>query len=135
MADKSIEIRINAAVEAAEAAETVGQLRRSLEDLQKIAEEGDLGADQFEKLQRSISQTTDELADATGRVNGIRDEIRTLDGSPVERLNNSFGLLGEGITNLDFDKVTLGLKGIGAAIAANPIGLLVTVVEIGRAHV
>ena len=104
MADKSIEIRINAAVEAAEAAETVGQLRRSLEDLQKIAEEGDLGADQFEKLQRSISQTTDELADATGRVNGIRDEIRTLDGSPIERLNNSFGLLGEGITNLDFDK-------------------------------
>jgi len=125
---QDIEIQIKTAIDSADTAKNIGQLKKSLVELQTIAEKSDLGAEQQQKIQQSITQTTAKMANLTEKVGDIRDSVRTLDGSPVERLKNSFGLLGEGIGNLDFGKVITGLRGVAAAIAANPIGAIATAV-------
>jgi hypothetical protein len=125
---EEIQIQIKTAIDTANSAQKVGQLKNSLVELQNLAENSDLGAEKQREIQEAITQTTAKMANLTEKVGDIRDKVKTLDGSPIERLRNSFGLLGEGVKNLDFGKVITGLKGIGMAIAANPIGLLLTVV-------
>jgi hypothetical protein len=125
---EEIDIKIKASIDSANAAQSLGQLKKSLIDLQTLADSGDLGAEQFKEVQKQIDLTSSKMADVTGKIGDIRDTVKTLDGSPVERLKNSVGLLGEGVRNLDFTKVIIGLKGVGAAIAANPIGFIATAV-------
>jgi hypothetical protein len=55
----------------------------------------------------------------------LSDSVKTLKGSGVERASASLGQLGEGFRNFDFDKIKIGFKGIGAAMSAVPIFLLV----------
>jgi hypothetical protein len=129
MAEQDINIQIKTSIDAANAAQTIGGLKRSLVDLQTLAENSDYGKDEIKSLETAISKTTEKMASMKNSVGDIQDKVKTLDGSPIERMKNSFGLLGEGINNLDFGKVIIGIKGIGMAIAANPIGLLLTVVS------
>jgi|GEM_PF-5381187 len=117
---ENIQIKINAAVESAQAAKTIGDLKRSLVELQTIAEENELGADQFKALQTQIVQTNTELANAKDRIGDIQDSLSTLQGTPVERLSTSFGLLKQSIFNLDFQKATIGVKGLVDAFT--PLG-------------
>lgn len=109
---ENIQIKINAAVESAQAASTVGQLRKSLQELQEIAENNDLGVEQFKNLQTQIVQTSTDLAAARDRIGDIQDKISTLQGTPVERVRNSFGLLKQAIFDLDFDKARIGIEGL-----------------------
>lgn len=125
---QEIEIQIKTAIDTANSAQKVGQLKNSLVELQNIAQKSDLGKEQQKQIQQAITQTTQKMASLKEKIGDIGDEVKTLDGSPVERLKNSFGLLGEGIGNLDFGKVITGLRGVGAAIAANPIGAIATAV-------
>lgn len=120
MADNNIQIKINAAVEGAQAAQTIGALRKSLQELQTLASQSDIGTEQFELLQQQISATNQTLADSRDRLGDISDKIRTLEGTPVERLKGSFGLLKEAIFNLDFDKAKIGAEGLVNAFT--PLG-------------
>ena len=117
---ENIQIKINAAVDSAQAATTIGQLRKSLIELQDIAENNDLGAEQFQALQAQIVSTNTDLANARDRIGDIQDKISTLQGTPIERVRNSFGLLREAIFNLDFDKARIGVEGL--ANAFTPLG-------------
>lgn len=125
---QEIEIQIKTAIDTANSAQKVGQLKNSLVELQNIAQRSDLGKEQQKQIQQAITETTKKMASLKEKIGDIGDEVKTLDGSPVERLKNSFGLLGDGILKLDFQKVIVGLRGIGAAIAANPIGAIATAV-------
>lgn len=66
-------------------------------------------------------------------VNNLRSKMddlnqtfkNTASGSGIERVNNSLGTLREGIANADFGKFKAGLQGIGQAMSAIPIFLLV----------
>jgi hypothetical protein len=117
---ENIQIKIDAAVESAQAAQTIGQLRKSLQDLQALAEESDLGSEQFQKLQQQILQTNASLAASKDRLGDIQDKISTLEGTPVERLKNSFELLKQSIFTLDFDKAKIGVQGLVNAFT--PLG-------------
>ena len=117
---EDIQIKINAAVESAQAATTIGQLRNSLVELQDIAENSDLGAEQFRNLQSQIVSTSADLAAARDRIGDIQDKISTLQGTPIERVKNSFGLLKQAIFDLDFDKARIGVEGL--ANAFTPLG-------------
>ena len=66
-----------------------------------------------------------KLADLKDKVEDLNDSTQSLKGSGVERLTSSFGLLTQGLGTLDFDKIKLGFKGIGAAMSAIPIFLLI----------
>lgn len=117
---ENIEIKIKAAVEAAEAANNIGQLRRSLLDLQTLAENVEIGSQQFNELQESISQTTFKLADTRDKLEDFQDAVQTLKGTPVERMTASFGLLRDSIFNLDFEKAKIGVQGL--ANSFSPLG-------------
>ena len=66
-----------------------------------------------------------KLAGLKDKVEDLNDSTKSLKGSGVEKLTSSFRLLGEGLGTFDFDKVKTGFKGVGAAMGAIPIFLLI----------
>jgi len=59
------------------------------------------------------------------KMDDLREGAKTLQGSGVERLNASMALLTEGFANFHAGKVSTGFKGIGAAMSAIPIVLII----------
>lgn len=114
MANKEeIQIKIDAAVESAEAAKSLGQLKKSLIEIQTLqAELGDTSGAQFDKLSQASANASSKLAETRDKIGDIADKTRTLEGTPIERLTGSFGLLKESIMNLDFDKAKIGAEGL-----------------------
>lgn len=66
-----------------------------------------------------------KVAELKDKIDDLKDSTKSLQGSGVERLNTSMQLLTEGFNNFDADKVKTGFKGIGAAMSAIPIILII----------
>lgn len=66
-----------------------------------------------------------KVAELKDKIDDLKDSTKSLKGSGVEKLNTSIGLLTEGFSNFDADKVKTGFKGIGAAMSAIPIILII----------
>ncbi len=149
MAQEDIDIRINTKLgEVDKAGSDLRQLRGLLKDLQSLGEEvGDTTSDSFKRLQNTINSVEGKIGDAS-------DRLRTISGEPLERVNNGFSLMSEGLSNLDFGKAKIGLDGmtegigklnfkelnkglkdvsgsflkLGVAIITNPLFLLATTI-------
>jgi hypothetical protein len=138
MAEKKIvlDIEINtdkANTSVKDTIDSMGKLRRELAQLTLEAEKKDIGAERLAELNAKIKETEKSIKKAESAFGDATDKIRTLSGSGVEKATASFGLLKEGITNLDFGKFKTGVQGVagsfgalGNAIKATGIGLLVT---------
>lgn len=127
MADKDIKLRIDAAVDSAEAAKSLGQLRKALLEIQELQSQvGDTSSDNFNKLSQASTNASQKLAETRDAIGDIQDRTRTLEGTPVERLTGSFGLLKESILNLDFDKAKIGAEGLLNTFTPVVDGKLVT---------
>lgn len=128
MANKEeIQIKIDAAVDSAGAAKSLGELKRSLLEIQSLqAEIGDTSGENFDKLAAASQRTSEQLAATRDAIGDIGDKTRTLEGTPVERLTNSFGLLKESIFTLDFEKAQIGADGLLNAFTPVVDGKLVT---------
>jgi transcriptional regulator NrdR family protein len=70
-----------------------------------------------------------KLAGLQDKVGDLNDATKSLTGSGIEKLTSSFRLLGEGIATFDFDKIKTGFGGIGAAMSAIPIFLIIKGLE------
>lgn len=70
------------------------------------------------------------LADLKDKLEDIGEETNTLKGSGVEKLTSSFSLLSQGIGNFDGDKIKTAFNGIGSAMSAIPIFLLIEGVKL-----
>ena len=81
--------------------------------------------DAHKENEKALKKSVEGFAEAKERMGDLKDEAILLQGSGVERLGNSFGLLREGLENADFDKVKTAFKGVGAAMSAIPIFLLI----------
>jgi hypothetical protein len=116
MAKKEIALEIK--IEAANSAKTLGEMKSSLKAL--VAEQQNVarGTKDWDRLSKAIN-------DAEGKIGDLTDSFSTLKGSGIERASSSLSLLREGITNLDFEKVKIGLGGVKAALAATGIMLFV----------
>ena len=79
------------------------------------------GSDEFVKASKKVSALKDKMDD-------LNDSTRSLKGSGIERASEGFNQLGEGLRNLDFDKVKVGLVAMKSALAAVGIGLIVQAV-------
>lgn len=66
-----------------------------------------------------------KLAELKDRLNDVKVATSTFAGSGVERLTYSMGQLRESITNFDGGKFSTALKGIGGAMKAIPIFLII----------
>jgi len=94
------------------ATNSLKNLKKELKEAQAAALNGD------GKAAKRVAELKDKLDD-------LNDSTKTLKGSGVERISSSFGLLGEGLKNFDFGAIKTGFSGIGAAMKAVPIFLLV----------
>ena len=81
------------------------QMRQLREELARLPE----GTAEFNKVQRQLGELTDKVGDLGRSVN-------TLAGDPLERLNNSFGMIGSSILSLDFGAAQTALQGVTGAI-------------------
>jgi hypothetical protein len=125
----------------------IGQSISSLKELKdaiKAAKDEQIAmANQFGATSQEAINASKRLAELQDSVDDLNDSSKSLKGSGFEMLKQGFGDIREGLMNLDFDKVKVGLTGMGAgftsmaktakaaftgikgAIAATGIGLLV----------
>lgn len=92
-------------------------LKQAIKDSKNELLKYDVGTEGFAKAQANVSKLTDKM-------NELGDSAK-IQGTGVERLTQSFGLLGEAFSSGDLDKGKLALTGIGQAMKAIPIFLLI----------
>ena len=95
-----------------------GKVTQSLADLKK-----ELKAAQSAAL-NGDGVAAKRVAELRDKMDDLKDSVKTLQGSGVEKAQSSFRLLGEGFKNFDFDKIKTGFSGIGSALKAIPIFLI-----------
>lgn len=113
MADDS-DIEIKLAIDTVGAEKSVKEIKKALVDLKDVK----AGSDQFEAAQKAAAEYKDKLDD-------LMDATKTLKGSGIEKLTNSMNLLKEGFVNADPGKLGIAMKGLGTAMKAIPIFLII----------
>jgi hypothetical protein len=125
----------------------IGQSISSLKELKeaiKAAKDEQIAmANKFGATSQEAINASKNLAELKNKVDSLNDSSKSLKGSGFEMLKQGFSQIREGLMNLDFDKVKIGLTGMGSgftsmaktakaaftgikgAIAATGIGLLV----------
>ena len=126
-------------------------LKAQYADLKKQQDQFDPGTEKFNQLSIKMGELKDRMNDAAEAVKGNT-------GPAIEGMSNTFGIMGEQLSNLDFEGLTqsiqvfsgnlaridtkalsgglkaafqagvTGLKALGKAVLANPILLLVAVI-------
>jgi len=81
------------------------QMRKLREELATLPE----GTAEFDKVQRRLGELKDQMDDLGRSVN-------TVTGAPLERLNNSFSMIGSSILSLDFENALTGVRGMTNAM-------------------
>ena len=106
MADNKVVLEFELQGNATEKTQSLrAQMRQLREELARLPE----GTAEYNKVQRQLGELTDKVGDLSRSVN-------TLSGDPLERLNNSFGMIGSSILSLDFGAAQTGLQGVTSAI-------------------
>ncbi len=67
----------------------------------------------------------EKLAELKDKLEDVKDATDSFKGTGVEKLKSSMDLLQDSITNFDAEKFQIGLKGIGSAMKAIPILLII----------
>jgi hypothetical protein len=106
MADNNVVITVDVQGNATEKTQSLrAQMKALRDELGKLPE----GTAEYNKVARQLGELTDKVGD-------LGKEVGTLAGDPLERLNNSFGMIGSSIMSLDFGAAQTGLKGMTAAV-------------------
>lgn len=111
MADNTEVIKVT--IEGQERAiKSMADLKKARRELTDAAIAGDKDA------AASLAKLADKLDD-------VKDASKSTRGDGIEPLKNSFSLFKDGLANLDLDKIGTAFKGLGSAMKAVPIFLLV----------
>lgn len=91
----------------------------SLKDLKQAKK------DATDAFLRGDKDAAKALADLKDKTEDLTDATQTLKGSGVEKLTSSFGQLKDGFSSFDGEKISTAFKGIGSAMKAIPLLLIV----------
>ncbi len=114
------DVVINTKINNAEIEKTVNNFARLKSELKQAKSEllqFEAGSEGFAKVQSRVSQLKYKL-------DGLNDSTK-IQGTGVERLTQSFNLLTESFSTGDIDKAKLAFTGLGQAMKAIPIFLLI----------
>ena len=114
MAENKIDVDI--LINTAQSAKTLGELKKAMKDLKGSI--NDVSDTDFNRLSQSLN-------DVEGKLGDMNDMAKNVSGSGIERLNASIGSLQEGLMSADPGKLSAGMKGLGAAMDAIPIFLVI----------
>lgn len=113
------DIKINVKTEGAEESlNSIAGIKKSIKDLRSQALAVGEGGKGFKQLTQQANELQDKLDD-------LKDSSKSLQGTGIEKLKSSFGLLTESFKNADFGKLKTSLKGVGSAMKAIPIFLII----------
>ena len=118
MAEETDDISIKVAIDSADADKSIKEIKQSLKDLKNVK----VGDKLFEDAQKAATKYKEKLDD-------IKDAAGAASGSGVEKLTNSMNLLKEGFVNADPGKLSIAMRGLGSAMKAIPIFLLVEAIR------
>jgi hypothetical protein len=100
----------------------IGQSITSLKELKeaiKAAKDEQIAmANKFGATSQEAINASKNLATLKNKVDSLNDASKSLKGSGFEMLKQGFGQIREGLMNLDFDKVKVGLTGMGAGFTS-----------------
>ena len=100
---------------------TMQDLKRAIKDANnELLQAGEVGTQSYAEAQKKVTDLKDKLGDL--------GDAAKVQGTAIEKMGASTGLLGEGFKNLDLDKIKIGFKGIGDAIKANPLMFLIGII-------
>lgn len=120
-------VKISLKIEAAGAANTVGELKKALKELKDAAAGVEEGSRAFQDLGNAAAAAKD-------RIDDINDAVKASAGEPIEKVAGSVGLLGDKLKGLDFKGASAALKGLSANLGSiNFKGLTAGVGEFGKA--
>lgn len=114
------DVVLNTKINNTEIEKTVNNFSRLKNELKQAKSEllqFEVGTAGFAKAQANISKLTDKMKD-------LNDSTR-IQGTGVERLTQSFNLLTDSFSTGDIDKAKLAFTGLGQAMKAIPIFLLI----------
>lgn len=114
MADETDDIEIKLAIDSVGAEKSVKEIKEALKDLKSVK----AGSAMFDDAQKAAAEYKDKLEDLT-------DATKTLKGSGIEKLTGSMSLLKDGFINADPGKLGIAMKGLGSAMKAIPIFLII----------
>lgn len=112
------EVQLETAINTANSAKSLRELSKGLRELVALQGQIGEGSADFKKLQKAINDTE-------GRVGDLNDSFSTLRGSGIERVNSSLSLFKDGLLNADPSKLSIAMEGLGSAMKAIPIFLLI----------
>lgn len=115
MAERKIVIDL--AIETANAANSVRDIKSSLKELRDVQLQYGEGTEEFTKAATKAGELKD-------RLNAVNDSLRNLSNSPVENVKNSFGTLSTQLRTLDFGGAKQSLKDLGASSSVLVKGIL-----------
>jgi len=95
----------------------IRDLKTALKEAKNELLQFEVGTKAFDDAQKKVTLLKDKM-------DGLGDSAR-IAGTPSERLGQSFGLMGEALRGADLDKAKLAFTGIGQAMSAIPIFLLI----------
>ena len=116
--NKEIELKIKTTLDNAATAKSLGEIKKSLKELKSTALEVGEGGAGFKQLTQQANELQDKLDD-------LKDSSKSLQGTGIEKLKSSFGLLTESFKNADFGKAKIAFQGLGSAMKAVPIFLII----------
>lgn len=111
-ADLSINLNSNIPEQSEASIKSLKGLKAAYKDAMNEAAKGTAGAAQ-------------KAADLKDQLEDLQDATKSLKGSGVEKLTSSMNLLKDGFTNADPGKLSIAMKGLGAAMKAIPIFLII----------
>lgn len=111
-------IQLDIIINTADSANSIGDIKKSIKELNNAALTVGAGGKGFDALTKKAADLKDKLED-------LNDSTKSLKGTGIEKLNSSLGLLKEGFSNVDPQKIGTGFKVIGTAMKAIPIFLII----------
>lgn len=102
---------IKVAIDTADGAKNVRDLRKSIKDLQNQMLSVKEGSREFTDLSSAVGRARDRMDD-------LKDSTQSLQGTGIERLSTSFNLMKDAFMNFDFDKLKIGFTGLKTAVGA-----------------
>lgn len=101
----------------------VDGVEKSINSIKELKEAIKAAKDEQVKAATTFGESSKEYVDATKKLSGLKDKVddlndstKSLKGTGVEQLTQGFAQMKEGIMNLDFEKVKVGITAMKAGI-------------------
>lgn len=127
MADNTQKVGVEVEVKGAE--KSISSIKDLKNAIKEARNEQVKSAEAFGEGSKEYLTASKRVAELKDKVDDLSDSTKSLGGTGLERASAGMQQFGEGLKNLDFQKVKVGLTAMKTAFAAVGIGLIVQLIS------